>query len=79
MVNLLSLLASCEELAAEKVRQSYTLKSQRGLLYKSFRLFFRVLSYGKGGEFMTPIDLFKAGVTFGVSIYVYVKKTVAEK
>lgn len=24
---------------------------------------------------MTPIDLFKAGVAFGVSIYVYVKKT----
>ncbi|PRX76806.1 hypothetical protein B0G93_10790 [Bacillus sp. V-88] len=23
---------------------------------------------------MTPIDLFKAGVAFGVSIYVYVKK-----
>ncbi|MGM2457243.1 hypothetical protein ACS2PT_12325 [Bacillus cereus group sp. BceL015] len=52
---------------------------QIGLLYKSFRLFFRVLFYGKGGEFMTPIDLFKAGVAFGVSIYVYVKKTVAEK
>ncbi|MED4810926.1 hypothetical protein [Bacillus atrophaeus] len=45
----------------------------------SFRLFFRVLFYGKGGEFMTPIDLFKAGVAFGVSIYVYVKKIVAEK
>lgn len=23
---------------------------------------------------MTPIDLFKSGVAFGVSIYVYVKK-----
>lgn len=47
---------------------------QKGLLYKSFRLFFRVLFSGKGGESMTPIDLFKAGVAFGVSIYVYVKK-----
>jgi hypothetical protein len=28
---------------------------------------------------MTPIDLFKAGVAFGVSIYVYVKKNTNQK
>lgn len=79
MENLLSRLALCKEPAVGKVTQSTMFTRQRGLLYKSFRLFFRVLFYGKGGEFMTPIDLFKAGVAFGVSIYVYVKKTVAEK
>ncbi|MBO3652447.1 MULTISPECIES: hypothetical protein [Bacillus amyloliquefaciens group] len=28
---------------------------------------------------MTPIDLFKAGVAFGVSLYVYVKRTLILK
>lgn len=30
----------------------------------------------ESGEVMAPIDLFKAGVAFGVSIYVYAKKNI---
>ncbi|SCC56103.1 hypothetical protein GA0061087_10924 [Priestia flexa] len=74
MENLLSRLALCKEPAVGKVTQSTMFTRQRGLLYKSFRLFFRVLFYGKGGEYMSPISLFKAGVMFGLTIYTIAKK-----
>lgn len=49
-------------------------KGQRGLLLKSCRLFFRAQFYSKGGERMSPINLFKAGVMFGLTIYALAKK-----
>ncbi|WP_258182510.1 hypothetical protein [Bacillus licheniformis] len=50
----------------------------RGLL-KSYRLFFRAKFYSKGGERMSPINLFKAGFLFGVSICVFIMEKQAEK
>lgn len=46
------------------------------IILKECLSLFYIHFYLVGGELVTPIDLFKAGVTFGVSIYVYAKKNI---